>query len=1049
MRISTLAVATCGANSLQIIFARIASLHSLHFCFCDCDPNYLVQIPKARHLSVSLSQPPQNRMESSDASSFRTTMPQRIVFLIDLHPLHRLQNPNPYISSILASVKPFISFLPLSSSLFAFKLFFSSLSPLLSTSKVLRLLGKSAAFLSFDSPSQTLTSLSRLLASTSSLSPSDVAADRISPPRAALLAGSLCQISHDYAWEPQLNEPKGTYSSDIFGVRSNLVLLFSPIARSFEHVREFVDKDVSSTDAFCEDFFRVFGPVKEGFVSRDIHLCWVNVSSVNGCEGEVSGDSEFSCFESGIRGLGWGFCSTDVITLGSALVPFGLIYPSIASTMVSKFGSVRCKVGCAELSLGIMDVKGKPLECKCCDLEVLDLNLPRERSADISWILETESSGPGRCVKRKQFWREGDNGIMNIRVKEVWKGDVEVGRIGDSVNDILLLRGSSGECQTNHNINMSNDFFADKVLKMLRMEASEFMEGKPAWQILLNFLYRESYLGFVSLSSSSGGDSVMGVLKPLTIHYAVLYIIDGDEHDLDTCSPNFCKFVNKRNGDSSKDDVDLNRPDLFINSQNLSPRGKEGSIAANIKKRKRQKHSNLLMDFSWSSFCKAVFDSHSGITADISPKINLEDVYFVRESNYSKKLRFLKCWMKQMEKSSFLKTNFDETNTRPDFKEEIEDRTMSSYQGIEPPSLQSSSVKESSHSGQEVSHSGPAKEETSAVHCLETSETFYENISQKIQQSIDYVEADLGFVAERLVNLCIHWSHARLERDSTGNLVSEKLGDKCDEVAASEVERLLLKKPKDLAAKYRTYGIMETAKQKMVKDICMLLENIEFNLQGGMFGGESLIEFAGRTIKSRYSCTLHDIIDKIYTQMEFLSLDDDDQETTGSLPNSEEYRANGEENDIIRDTDYQTAGVSGNKTSMPGEDEYPYLQQGMDGAGDKVEKHRLKEAQERRERARRFASFTSWRPDLQRVWAPRHARAARAKAGSLRNPAIKRKRAGDRNDVVLETPIAGAKLQCMDEVSDSKPANNGIYSSNSVSKALFLNDEDATASTIA
>lgn len=48
-------------------------------------------------------------------------------------------------------------------------------------------------------------------------------------------------------------------------------------------------------------------------------------------------------------------------------------------------------------------------------------------------------------------------------------------------------------------------------------------------------------------------------------------------------------------------------------------------------------------------------------------------------------------------------------------------------------------------------------------------------------------------------------------------------------------------------------SIEEPAKQKIIKEICSLLGNIEFNLQGGLFRGESLLEFAGRTIKARYA----------------------------------------------------------------------------------------------------------------------------------------------------------------------------------------------------
>lgn len=46
-------------------------------------------------------------------------------------------------------------------------------------------------------------------------------------------------------------------------------------------------------------------------------------------------------------------------------------------------------------------------------------------------------------------------------------------------------------------------------------------------------------------------------------------------------------------------------------------------------------------------------------------------------------------------------------------------------------------------------------------------------------------------------------------------------------------------------------SIDDNAKLKFVKDICLLLENIEFDLQGSVFTGESLMDFAGRTIKAR------------------------------------------------------------------------------------------------------------------------------------------------------------------------------------------------------
>ena len=45
-------------------------------------------------------------------------------------------------------------------------------------------------------------------------------------------------------------------------------------------------------------------------------------------------------------------------------------------------------------------------------------------------------------------------------------------------------------------------------------------------------------------------------------------------------------------------------------------------------------------------------------------------------------------------------------------------------------------------------------------------------------------------------------------------------------------------------------GLEEEVKETCIEDICLLLENIQFNLSGAM-EGQNLIEFADRVIKSR------------------------------------------------------------------------------------------------------------------------------------------------------------------------------------------------------
>lgn len=95
---------------------------------------------------------------------------------------------------------------------------------------------------------------------------------------------------------------------------------------------------------------------------------------------------------------------------------------------------------------------------------------------------------------------------------------------------------------------------------------------------------------------------------------------------------------------------------------------------------------------------------------------------------------------------------------------------------------------------------------------------------------------------------------------------------------------------------------------------------------------------------------------------------------------------------------------------------------------------KLIEAKERRERARRFVSFTSWMPDLQRVWAPKQ------KAMTLPKRKERRRASFDR---VCETPMSGHKrsYRWENNVEDDNVRANGSQTCSSVSKALFQDDD--------
>ncbi|XP_076913857.1 uncharacterized protein LOC143572648 [Bidens hawaiensis] len=365
----------------------------------------------------------------AEAIDFSNT--HRVLLLIDL----QSQNPNPnYINSILTTSKLLLSFNSLSSSLFSFNFLFSSNS------------------IPFNSPEHTLESLSNALRSIRSNKPTS------SPVNCAQLARFLIQLGNAYEWK---SEPEKC--SD-------------------------VNKDLDG----CRGRFRdCFGDVSDVFNGKDIQFCWIDVCSGVG-EREVS-ESEEACgfVKDEIGRFGWGFCLADLIVLGSALVPFGLMYQNIA---------VSCKLlDCCgldkrihgELVLEVLDVSGKPLQCKCCDLELLHL----KKHTEYAYLEEFSSEFV--LVKSAESGKKGKDGLNNM--------------------------------------------FTDKVFELLGKHCV------PTWQIFLSFLYKEGYWALLSLSNSNR-DSYMGILKPFTVNSAMLSLADNN-HIL---VQNSCKTNNAGDVDPQK-----------------------------------------------------------------------------------------------------------------------------------------------------------------------------------------------------------------------------------------------------------------------------------------------------------------------------------------------------------------------------------------------------------------------------------------------------------------------------------------------------------------
>ncbi|KAG9448361.1 hypothetical protein H6P81_014489 [Aristolochia fimbriata] len=940
----------------------------------------------------------------------------RVVLLVDLYPLLHLQDSNPYISAVLSAVKTIVSFPSLySSPLFAYKFFFSSLSPLTSSSKIHRFLGKTSS-VSFDLPSATFTSLATSLRTVASnLSFSDT--DRLAVPRASLVAASLRQILYDYPWETAIHDPKGT---PVLTLRSNLVILFSPFPRCSTQLPQFAGAELDDEKVLSEKFSLIFSGVNEGFVIRDIHLCWVDVNFDEDCKegGRNESGSELEPFEKGIKSLGWGICCTDAITLGPILVPFELVFLRIACSVRPPVSPSR-----VELTLEILDVNMKPLLCKF-DLELLT-------NSRIKGKFFAAADVPSK-ISIQKILRNNDS----LRIKE------------ECVSDVALLRGFPPENEKDQKNDKLGSFFLDSVLDMLSVENGEFLAGKPAWQLLLNFLHKEGFLAVVSVLDAKGS-SVTGILRPFTIHSAILCLLDEGtacEKISEATADSLCSFVHT---------------DSKLESFNLC----NAIRTTDLERKRHKRNANMCQDLTWKAFRQAVL-SHPlhGTERDAQLEFDLEEVYFARECNNSKKLRFLKCWMKQMKKSMESKQNrLDEIKDQLEVKEEFKKRDITVDSLQESQECVSPSV---SVGDNQLSQTRSA--DTQVVCCLDTPKEFCESVAEKIQQGIDSEEVDLGMFADRVVDSSVYWLHGKHKTGASENLVSAESKDFNCSTVFNELVNLLLQKPKDLVTKYKGCNsptkkvrehelqilfrmeilqskvgasIEEGGRHKFVKEICSLLENIVFNLQGGTFGGESLVEFAGRILKNRYAGSLGEVIHRIYTKMEFLSSGGEDEDGNNSMHDSkdnENHRAQ-EENEY----EYPAQGEDKKQNSVRTKRKNQLQEQ--------EHELRLMEARERRERARRFASFTSWVPDLQRVWAPKQqARPfASGKTESRRREPSKNKvrRGGHRRvyDVVCETPSVGIKRvkQTVGSTGgNEKRTSHGITSSEPTKskKALFQTD---------
>lgn len=452
------------------------------------------------------------------------------------------------------------------STLWAYKLFDSSLSPLASRSKLDRLLDKQQPHLvRFSTSEGNLAIFQQALQKVAvGLCRKGFGSCQQGEGKLDSVVCALQELFSDFMWGPLFLSDSSSSDEDLgrqkrsncpgwnpLQIRENVVILFSPLPTLTKSFANFVDTLNPRDSGVDQDLMRAFSRklkfLQEPFRLHNIHTCWIDIPvststlPLQDQELPVSIDPEQRVdrcsIHSELAAARWSFMGLDTFAIASDSIPKSMLWSSIAypappvgpsaSKMFAKLRIVVQGKNAVKLQPEVCRVVVVPLVSNYLDTRLMKENALHPLSKGTSLV---------KSISNKQELQVLPSAKMKIVLKSlVPKQDVVlkiglkrylvyhhagVGTIGKKESDTDSAQDESlRECRFQMN-DSSHNTYGDEIFQQLQQQPMKYEPGEPAWQLLLIAIARTESVAKVDLYQD--GLCISAILEPITVHYAVL-----------------------------------------------------------------------------------------------------------------------------------------------------------------------------------------------------------------------------------------------------------------------------------------------------------------------------------------------------------------------------------------------------------------------------------------------------------------------------------------------------------------------------------------------